>query len=100
MRISDWSSDVCSSDLIALAAVAHRQSLELAAFDLRANGVFGKPREAKTHLRGGDRCRLVRHRPTLLGTEPAAGLANAAVRRIAAHQLAVDRKSTRLYSSH
>src|SRR3546814_15675185 len=93
MRISDWSSDVCSSDLIARAAGAHRQSLERAAFDLRANGVFGKPREAKTHLRGGDRCRLVRHRPTVLGTEPAAEVANADVRRIGDQQLAVRAKN-------
>src|SRR3546814_12164279 len=48
MRISDWSSDVCSSDLIELAdndaaalAIAAQRTVDVAVVDLRAPGVNG-----------------------------------------------------------
>src|SRR3546814_9321161 len=53
MRISDWSSDVCSSDL-----------LDLAAFDLRArgrHGVDGQRNLFADHVGHGGGRALVRH---------------------------------------
>src|SRR3546814_989628 len=36
MRISDWSSDVCSSDLLALAGITTVKQIRESAFDIRA----------------------------------------------------------------
>src|SRR3546814_12401894 len=44
MRISDWSSDVCSSDLIGVVHLLHRDQ-----FDIGGNSVFGAEIE---HLLG------------------------------------------------
>src|SRR3546814_9548980 len=97
MRISDWSSDVCSSDLIVGAAEAQRKR----AGEVALGGV---------QLLGGRS--LLCHAPPLLADE-VEGFADPSVlgRGAAVDQVAVvvagevgvdgvDRKSTRLNSSH
>src|SRR3546814_3506296 len=100
MRISDWSSDVCSSDLVAVPDhhIAHLAGLQGAGaleHTERARGVLGEPTD----------CPFRRNRDTgTLGT--ADHLARFLIQpldafgRIRMHDGAADRKSTRLNSSH
>src|SRR3546814_6926838 len=55
MRISDWSSDVCSSDLLAL-------EIEIAA-DMEDERQGGRHRDAQPNLKDGAAKRLDAHRP-------------------------------------
>src|SRR3546814_1550063 len=102
MRISDWSSDVCSSDLLAGALLGHRDRLE--------PGV-GPPRVLQPLGLGDARHNAV----PLQGVKPARGFSahaetggavggvNPSGRRDRVSitgWLRVDRKSTRLNSSH
>src|SRR3546814_2515723 len=100
MRISDWSSDVCSSDLAVLTPAQRRVSAARTALAWRGlyEGVtfsFVSRRQAELFGGGGEALTLANPisadldvmRPT-----PLANLAVAAVRK--------DRKSTRLNSSH
>src|SRR3546814_6833564 len=52
MRISDWSSDVCSSDLILLQELQHRvaNSLQIIASVLMQSARRVQPEEARGHL--------------------------------------------------
>src|SRR3546814_19298174 len=61
MRISDWSSDVCSSDLIALAP--DERTLYVAVSDKEVAGVYAYPLDAAGDV--GDRRRLFDARPML-----------------------------------
>src|SRR3546814_8351731 len=99
MRISDWSSDVCSSDLPAL---HRRQSFKLDGEHLA--GVDGQPRLPRPAAEGNvlDRRRAIDPRAfdarrNADDVTRRAGLADAAL--IGATKRA-DRKSTRLNSSH
>src|SRR3546814_4969554 len=85
MRISDWSSDVCSSDLLASidsAAVATTKATDAGNF---ANAAQAERIAAET-ARGG--------------SENAAGVATAAAASADDDAALADRKSTRLNSSH
>src|SRR3546814_8713018 len=99
MRISDWSSDVCSSDLPALIRIGAQ---ELRGQQRAAIEAFPLPREGDARALAivilgaelaAERCILQRR---IIGeTVRARGAGDAASRR-----LGVDRKSTRLNSSH
>src|SRR3546814_1456435 len=92
MRISDWSSDVCSSDLTALSQSLHLQPPHLCV-DAAApdRGSFARP-ELGAWPRAGERLDIARRgrpggdRPDLTRREGCAP--------------ALDRQSTRLNSSH
>src|SRR3546814_13389024 len=57
MRISDWSSDVCSSDLFAQARIAGSRLVPLSRFDPAAITADGGERIV-IHCRSGRRCGL------------------------------------------
>src|SRR3546814_10767639 len=102
MRISDWSSDVCSSYLTALGDVAGRQFLALAVDDGRGprEEAVRVGREAATDPadQTGEECL---HRQTAFAAHHAATDPGLAAERDEALDLAFgDRKSTRLNSSH
>src|SRR3546814_2612570 len=103
MRISDWSSDVCSSDLLGIGLRALEAQLEGVEAALRQPAVEGAGVEAPGHHRVGDRLLL---RRVLRGGEAEGGVAVPGEQlghRVHHHVGAVlegDRKSTRLNSSH
>src|SRR3546814_1631580 len=126
MRISDWSSDVCSSDLAPATERAEMRVLGAAARRaVRPHRQFtllqrkGPARQDKGHAEGAAglllavaavtstecsdllRVYAVANRPALTAAEPSHRLSAPCLRMLAAH-LAVwgDRKSTRLNSSH
>src|SRR3546814_5923145 len=100
MRISDWSSDVCSSDLDATAAAHARRPVRRS-----ADALAGSAR-----VFAGRSIGLQRQPPGLGGAAatqadaaagaPAAGHADGADDDVAAAAAVLDRKSTRLNSSH
>src|SRR3546814_3266170 len=106
MRISDWSSDVCSSDLHLLDEQGISRELEaLRTVRLKAKGfpdamdgrrrvVDGFSHRPQAPMRRASRRRL-QGQPDRLGDLVIADLA-----RPARPRLVVDRKSTRLNSSH
>src|SRR3546814_9550564 len=98
MRISDWSSDVCSSDLAAVLRMALSSSAALeggrTVVEYRATGATPqRPTEKRTQApeRIGSRQGLVRELAMI------AGVSDAVIRGLIK---AGDRKSTRLNSSH
>src|SRR3546814_10426882 len=66
MRISDWSSDVCSSDLLCFAYLRN-----IKGFTWNHKRVYRIYRELELNLRIKPRRRLVRERPIALGTATA-----------------------------
>src|SRR3546814_2858011 len=100
MRISDWSSDVCSSDLVAPGRVGFASTS--APFTDRAHAglivdALGLPRATRTiDVSGTRRCAISLLLDTLLAGDDA--LVAAGERRPA--KAGRDRKSTRLNSSH
>src|SRR3546814_7275185 len=65
MRISDWSSDVCSSDLVRRHARRHRRRHP---FQARARA--GRNRRPTVHVAAGAACRVVRRQFLPLVSEP------------------------------
>src|SRR3546814_3388092 len=108
MRISDWSSDVCSSDLLVVedAGVdAHEHVYGMA----EAAGHLGRRDSRAEHHRGVGRTRWPMRVGVLLAREEALGVSDAreAQRRRTSVDMTAkgavarsDRKSTRLNSSH
>src|SRR3546814_7750001 len=85
MRISDWSSDVCSSDLLGTARTRCRDRVD------GSHGVIGKhAREARTEHCIND--------PVSVGKNPGERNSHATFR--APCRVCADRKSTRLNYSH
>src|SRR3546814_1978602 len=98
MRISDWSSDVCSSDLITLAAFLGADEREHDVREMRAGGPDFLAVDAPAFRR------FARRRPHGREVRTGAGFgqADAGVEFTLrnAGQITLDRKSTRLNSSH
>src|SRR3546814_11611733 len=67
MRISDWSSDVCSSDLQYPIARFDRHSVDLLLLDAGAKGAR-RPERPQQFLKAGlDECRILAQPPLMLG---------------------------------
>src|SRR3546814_9716166 len=100
MRISDWSSDVCSSDLV---CIAHALGGDLGALADHQTGT-GPLSVVDAHQVVGQVARLARAHPGQWGHEDTVGGAHRTeVERLeqARHGIhAGDRKSTRLNSNH
>src|SRR3546814_1745431 len=110
MRISDWSSDVCSSDLVASLAHAFADAAlrDIASRELLALAIDDRccPRQKAARIRGetaadppNEAGKEGLHREATLATDHAAPHTRLAAERAKALNFA-DRKSTRLNSSH
>src|SRR3546814_5386133 len=93
MRISDWSSDVCSSDLKSVAAVVTRS--QQIAVPCGASQIFGKIAAIRRPARMPVQ-KIVHLCPPLARDDRADSIEKFA----AGHNQIGDRKSTRLNSSH
>src|SRR3546814_1364417 len=67
MRISDWSSDVCSSDLQYPIARVDRHSVDLLLLDAGAKGARRPERPQQFFKAGLDECRILAQPPLMLG---------------------------------
>src|SRR3546814_8730101 len=107
MRISDWSSDVCSSDLVVVAFGTQRR-LQAADVIFRAapeaDGGGGRLIRKRHQLRGGaqqvQQARFVETLELGLVSNAAIGGLRAAASIVISRPDQLDRKSTRLNSSH
>src|SRR3546814_5691322 len=100
MRISDWSSDVCSSDLVTLKLATSLDGC-IALADGSSRWITGEAARAHAHLERARAEMIVVGRGTLAADHPQldvrlAGLEARSPRRT----VLTDRKSTRLNSSH
>src|SRR3546814_10892637 len=98
MRISDWSSDVCSSDLVAEQSLHHRLRIVEAAVDRDIVDVGGEHRRHLAPLNIADAAFGMEHEDAdMLAPRDRLDRRRPGIARCRADE---DRKSTRLNSSH
>src|SRR3546814_7180704 len=102
MRISDWSSDVCSSDLILLVTPFRSQEMTLAMNDLFSEYTRNYEARRQAEISLEEYLRGCRGDPMMYASAPERLLAAIGEPEIidTSHDQRVDRKSTRLNSSH
>src|SRR3546814_1753943 len=104
MRISDWSSDVCSSDLDALCAIRYPSALGESELSVSIGLItVGQKRDWSKHITdAGDACQAAKRRGlNQIASGNVGKVEGGAAHRDAATVLNFrDRKSTRLNSSH
>src|SRR3546814_9912676 len=102
MRISDWSSDVCSSDLI---VVEKEFPFSISLYTLPAADIERGKVQMRMAIRRFADCLAADHWPAYADEPTEVGLHFAAfyyegIEAIYGHRQMIDRKSTRLNSSH